>query len=76
VEAYKQTGNKKYKESAFQWVSWLSGKNTASTIMYDPETGRCNDGIKSGTAINQNSGAESTIEALLCLQSYNSIKEF
>ena len=76
VEAYKQTGNKKYKESAFQWVSWLSGKNTASTIMYHPETGRCYDGIKSGTGINQNSGAESTIEALLCLQSYNSIKEF
>ena len=36
--------------------------------MYDPATGRCYDGINSPVDINRNSGAESTIEALLALQ--------
>ena len=35
--------------------------------MYDPETGRCFDGILSETEINKNSGAESTIEALYAI---------
>ncbi len=35
--------------------------------MYDPHTGRCFDGINSTDKINENSGAESTIEALLTL---------
>jgi hypothetical protein len=73
VEAYQQSGDKKYKEYALQWLSWFSGKNIASTKMYDHESGRCYDGIKSKNEINQNSGAESTIEALLSLQSINTI---
>ena len=36
--------------------------------MYDPETGRCFDGIGPEKEVNMNSGAESTIEALLILQ--------
>jgi len=35
--------------------------------MYDPSSGRCFDGINSETDVNMNSGAESTIEALLSL---------
>jgi hypothetical protein len=35
--------------------------------MYDPQTGRCFDGINDKENINKNSGAESTIEALLTL---------
>jgi hypothetical protein len=36
--------------------------------MYNPQTGRCFDGINDKTTINKNSGAESTIEALLTLE--------
>jgi hypothetical protein len=32
--------------------------------MYDPDTGRCFDGLEDGNTINRNAGAESTIEAL------------
>ncbi len=35
--------------------------------MYFPKTGICYDGINSKEEINKNSGAESTIEALLSL---------
>jgi hypothetical protein len=35
--------------------------------MYHPESGRCYDGINADGSINLNSGAESTIEALLAL---------
>ena len=47
---------------------WFNDDNPAKTIIYDPSTGRCFDGIQSEKQINQNSGAESTIEALLALQ--------
>jgi len=48
--------------------SWFEGENIAHTIMYDHETGRCFDGIISPQQVNQNSGAESTIECLLAIQ--------
>ncbi|MGE5401107.1 MAG: hypothetical protein ACM3S2_11935 [Ignavibacteriales bacterium] len=46
---------------------WFLGKNAAGKPMYDEKTGRCYDGIVSEGKINYNSGAESTIEALLAL---------
>ena len=49
-------------------LGWFSGHNRAETAMYDHATGRCYDGINSSVQINHNSGAESTIEALLALQ--------
>ncbi|NOY79333.1 MAG: hypothetical protein GXO76_15885, partial [Calditrichaeota bacterium] len=48
--------------------SWLLGNNPAGAVMYDSKTGRCFDGIVAKETINRNSGAESTIEALLTLQ--------
>jgi hypothetical protein len=36
--------------------------------MYSKETGRCFDGLSSSTKVNENSGAESTIEALLAIE--------
>ena len=36
--------------------------------MYSVSTGVCFDGISSPGSVNQNSGAESTIEALLTIQ--------
>ncbi|MCH7938951.1 MAG: hypothetical protein IID13_04290 [Candidatus Marinimicrobia bacterium] len=49
-------------------LGWFSGHNRAGIVMYDPASGRCFDGINDPTTVNRNSGAESTIEALLALQ--------
>ena len=67
LEASRVTGQEKYSELAGEVACWLLGKNAARTPMYDPATGRCYDGINDPDSINQNSGAESTIEALLSL---------
>ena len=68
TEAYKFTGNERYARLAANYAAWFFGKNTAHKIMYNPHTGRCYDGINAPDNINLNSGAESTIEALLTLQ--------
>jgi hypothetical protein len=68
LEAYNVTEKKKYVDMAQEVASWLAGNNPAAQQMYDPETGRCFDGIGSEKEVNKNSGAESTIEALLILQ--------
>ena len=49
-------------------LGWFSGHNRAGMVMYDPASGRCFDGINDPSTVNRNSGAESTIEALLALQ--------
>jgi multiple sugar transport system substrate-binding protein len=49
-------------------AAWLLGGNTAGVAMYDPAMGRTFDGIDGASKVNRNSGAESTIEALLALQ--------
>lgn len=71
VEAYKITGEEIYLERAKEITTWFSGINIANKQMYDPVTGRCFDGIVSETKVNMNSGAESTIEALLSLQKFD-----
>lgn len=63
------TGSQDYAAQAEKVFSWFKGHNVANTQMYDPETGRCFDGINSIDAVNLNSGAESTIECLLAIQS-------
>jgi hypothetical protein len=47
-------------------ASWLLGNNELRRPMYDPATGRTFDGLERGV-VNQNSGAESTITALMGL---------
>jgi hypothetical protein len=73
IEAYKVTRNEKYLQKAILTSKWYSGDNYVKTPMYDPQTGRCFDGIISPVKFNQNSGAESTIEALLSLQVFKSL---
>lgn len=68
MKAYELTGNYFYAEEAISHAMWFFGKNIAKQKMYDPETGRGFDGIRNENSINKNSGAESTIEALLSLQ--------
>ena len=68
AEAYRITGKVKYLGIAKEAAAWFAGKNPAGKVMWDPATGRGFDGITSNEKINMNSGAESTIEALLSLQ--------
>lgn len=68
LEAYRITGKDEYLARAREIGLWFAGKNAAGTRMFDPQTGRCFDAIDDENGINRNSGAESTIEALLSLQ--------
>jgi len=68
LEAYDLTQDNIYADIAAELSSWFFGKNIAGSVMYDKNTGRCFDGILSENKINKNSGAESTIEALLAMQ--------
>lgn len=69
IGAYSVDHNKYYAETAGEIAAWLFGKNINGKPMYNPQTGVCFDGIISAAEINKNSGAESTIEALLTLVS-------
>ncbi len=66
---YKATGDEKYAHYAGLAASWFFGNNMAGTQMYDAATGRVFDGIEGPVAwrVNQNAGAESTIEGLLSM---------
>jgi hypothetical protein len=67
LRTYEATGRREYAVMAGLAAGWLLGNNPLGQQMYDPETGRCFDGISGPEELNRNSGAESTIEALLTL---------
>lgn len=64
---YRATGKELYARLGGLTVSWLFGNNPAGAAVYDPETGRCLDGINGPEQVNLHSGAESTVCALLAL---------
>lgn len=68
MEAYRQTGLTRYRDTARRLGSWLSSRNEAGRPMYDPATGRVLDGINAPFSANLDSGAESTVEGLLALR--------
>ena len=68
IEAYNQTGQQKYADIAGHAASWFFGNNSAHKNIYSFATGICYDAISTGDNVNLNSGAESTIEALLTMQ--------
>ena len=78
LEAFEITKEEKYLDQAEELSSWFFGKNPAKVIMYNPEPnlrkGLVFDGINSFDSWNKNSGAESTIEALLALQKLKTVK--
>lgn len=75
VEAYSITGEAKYADLAGELAAWFLGANDEGVNMYNPGTGRCYDAISAAGSINQNSGAESTIEALFTMQLIDSNAE-
>ena len=68
AEAYRLNNDEKYADIAGHLAAWFLGANDANKIMYSVTTGRCFDGIQSSSSVNLNSGAESTIEALLTME--------
>lgn len=68
LKAHALTKDAKYRTLAEDLGAWLLGRNDAGTPVYDTKTGVVFDGIIGKAALNRNSGAESTIEALLTLQ--------
>jgi len=65
-ELAEATGKVVYAELGGLMTSWLLGNNELREPLYDPASGRTYDGLERGV-INRNSGAESTITALLAL---------
>jgi len=64
--AYEITGEERYLERAQAAVEWLLGRNRLGVALYDPETGRCADGLdRHGPS--DNAGGESVVCALLGL---------
>ncbi|MFL5789663.1 MAG: hypothetical protein ACJ748_16500, partial [Flavisolibacter sp.] len=68
AEAWQITQQDKYADLAGHLAAWFLGANDANWNMYSISTGRCFDGIQSSSSVNTNSGAESTIEALLAME--------
>jgi hypothetical protein len=73
VALHQATGDDTYGKLAGLAAGWFYGNNAAGFPMYDPATGRGYDGLDgpSSFRVNQNAGAESTIEALMALQAVN-----
>ncbi len=67
IRAYSADHDIKTARLAGKIAAWLLGKNIIGKPMYNPNTGVCFDGIENAVSLNKNSGAESTIEALLTL---------
>jgi len=68
LKAHALTGQAKYRALAEAAGAWFHGSNAAATAMVDKTSGRVFDGIPGPGEVNRDSGAESTIEALLALQ--------
>lgn len=64
AEAYKITGNEKYKNYARKCFTWFLGNNVFGVPLYDRLNGGCYDGLQA-MGVNQNQGAESLIMYLL-----------
>ncbi len=66
IEAFNITSDTIWIDSAVMCFNWFLGQNDLNMPLYDAKTGGCRDGLMAD-GINQNEGAESTIEWLLAL---------
>jgi hypothetical protein len=67
IRLYEETGNDDFGIMAGLAASWFAGNNVAGEPMYNASHGYGYDGINDVNTINKNSGAESTIEALMTI---------
>jgi len=67
IRLYEATNDGRFVKMAGIASSWLTGNNIAGVSMYETTSGRGYDGISRPGTVNYNSGAESTIEALLTI---------
>jgi hypothetical protein len=68
MNAYDCLKDSVYLNTAMSAAKWFFKNNPADALMYDPNNGRGYDGIIGFGKINNNAGAESTIESLLSIQ--------
>jgi glycosyltransferase involved in cell wall biosynthesis len=66
LEAYRITGDKRWRKEARRAFEWFLGRNDLNLPIYDPTTGGCRDGLHPDRA-NENQGAESTLAFLQSL---------
>jgi glycosyltransferase involved in cell wall biosynthesis len=72
VEAFNITRDKTWIDNAVMCFNWFLGHNDLNMPLYDPMTGGCRDGLMAD-GINQNECAESTIEWLLSLMTFQKL---
>ncbi len=61
------TGDERWDAPLFRAIAWFLGDNDTQTVMYDPLTGGCYDGL-TADGPNLNQGAESTLALVSTLQ--------
>jgi hypothetical protein len=66
LEAYRATGDDRWLKEAWSAFNWFLGNNDLKTVLYDPSTGGCRDGLHP-ERVNENQGAESTLAFLMAL---------
>jgi glycosyltransferase involved in cell wall biosynthesis len=66
LEAYRITGDSRWRKEAGRAFNWFSGRNDLNLPVYDPTTGGCRDGLHPDRP-NENQGAESTLAYLQAL---------
>jgi hypothetical protein len=66
LEAYRITGDKRWRKEARRAFDWFIGRNDLNLTIYDPTTGGCRDGLHPDRP-NENQGAESTLAFLQAL---------
>jgi hypothetical protein len=66
LQAYRLTGDAKWKNQAHRAFEWFFGENTLGIALYNPLTGGCKDGLHPDR-VNENEGAESTLSFQLSL---------
>jgi len=66
LEAFRITGDKKWRKEARRAFEWFLGRNDLNLSIYDPISGGCRDGLHPDR-VNENQGAESTLAYLQSL---------
>lgn len=66
LEAYRITGDNRWRKEARRAFEWFIGRNDLNLPIYDPTTGGCRDGLHPDRQ-NENQGAESTLAFLHAL---------